>query len=563
MAQLANASVRAPGKRAILLADTSVSVAAGERLLVIGPSGSGKSTLLQAVTGVIPFSQNLAFEGQVGLNGTDVTGLSVAERSRWVGMVAQDPAAAVCLAHVMHEVALPLENHAVPRAEISARIDQALAQADAGALRERATETLSGGELQRVALAAALAPRPGVLLLDEPTSMLDPTGVRAVRRAISTAAAQGGTAVVLVEHRLDEFAGADGTNGLPERTLILDEGGQTVACGPTSEILASHAVRLHEVGCWLPLETEILAISGEEGGLSSGAVRAWLRKQAQGCAPSPGQGEPLLSARDMAVGHRMLHSSRSRPHKKREKRAVETILAGVDFTVHAGEIVALLGANGSGKSSLLHTLAGLLLPLAGSVAGSRPSMVFQHPELQFLAHRVRDEIAVGLPGNHSDIAAIVDRQLHRYRLEHVADLDPYRLSGGEKRRLSLAAMLAHDSRRVLLADEPAFGLDRRDTVAVAGIFRDEASRGRAIMFSSHDLRFVTTVADRVIVLADGAVVADGPTSIVLQDAQVLQRAGLELPPLVAWLLAESDSAGAVHALWQLYMAGATDALMAS
>src|SRR5690606_29485379 len=125
-------------------------------------SGSGKSTLLHALTGVIPLSQNLVLDGEVHLVGADVTELSVTERSRWIGMVAQDPAAAVCLAQVQHEVALPLENHAVPRAEISARVDQALARADASDLRDRATEKLSGGEAQRVALAAALAARPHV-----------------------------------------------------------------------------------------------------------------------------------------------------------------------------------------------------------------------------------------------------------------------------------------------------------------------------------------------------------------------------------------------------------------
>lgn len=545
----------------MLLADASVAVAPGERMLVIGPSGSGKSTLLQAVTGVIPFSQNLAFEGEVHLNGVDVTELSVAERSRWVGMVAQDPAAAVCLAHVAHEVALPLENHAVSRAEISVRVDQALTRADAADLRDRATDALSGGEVQRVALAAALAARPDVLLLDEPTSMLDPAGVRAVRSAINTAVAQGEAAVLLVEHRLDEFAGSAGASGLPERTLILDADGQTLACGATVSVLRDNAMRLHEAGCWLPLETELLAVTGEDGGLRSGAVRSWLRVHAHSAAQSRSPGESLLSAHELAVGHRM-----RRPQKKRAERgrsSAATVLSDVNLTVHTGEIVALLGANGSGKSSLLLTLAGLLTPVAGRVAGPRPSMVFQHPELQFLAHRVRDEIAVGLAGSDSEVAEIVDHQLHQYRLEHVSDLDPYRLSGGEKRRLSLGAMLAHADRPVLLADEPAFGLDRRDTVAVAGVFKEESEHGRSILFSSHDLRFVATVADRVIVLSDGVVVADGPTSVVLQDAEVLQRAGLELPPLLAWLLTECDGAGVSRALWQLYTAGAAFDVVAS
>ncbi|WP_440708028.1 ATP-binding cassette domain-containing protein [Herbiconiux sp. YIM B11900] len=633
-ARLAGVTVHAPGRADPLIAEVSLTLGSGERMLVVGPSGSGKSSLLQVLTGVIPFSQNLELTGEVHLDGVDVSDQPVVQRSRWLGVVAQDPSAAVCLARVDEEVALPLENHGVAPGQISRRIDEALARADAGALRERATGSLSGGEVQRVALAAALAARAAVLLLDEPTSMLDPAGVRAVRRAVD-ALVEGRTAVLLVEHRLDEIAGADGARGLPERTVALDAQGRVLASGPTEQVLCEHAGTLHDGGCWLPLESELLAITGHPGGLGSPDVRAWLREQslavpdaavadplvsesATVAAPGGGAADPLpsvsgtvasagaadplvsptvpgagvadplvlesasgaphgdgrsdaaardgcgdraggphggpnrvevlLSARALVVGRPVVGARASRRFGGRRRAAVvEPVLSGVDLELRAGEVVALLGANGSGKSSLLLTLAGLLPAGGGSVAGTRPSMVFQNPELQFLAYRVRDEIAVGLVGDPRRIAEIVDRQLRRHRLEHVADLEPHRLSGGEKRRLSLAAMLAHDDRPVLLADEPAFGLDRRDTVATAAVFHREAAAGRAVLFSSHDLRFVAAVADRVIVLADGAVVADGPTLAVLRDAAVLRRAGLELPPLVAWLLAEAVAEAAAAA----------------
>lgn len=585
-------TVRAPGPGSRpLLTGVSLQLAPGERMLVLGPSGSGKSSLLHVLTGVIPFSQNLSAEGSVHLGGADVSELPVVERARSVGMVAQDPAAAVCLARVDDEVALPLENHGVDPSSISGRIDHALGLVGAGGLRERATSALSGGELQRVAMAAALAGSSGgggesaVLLLDEPTSMLDPAGVRAVREAVTRVAKRGEVAVLLVEHRLDEFAGAAGAAGLPEKSLVLDDSGRVVACGPTEEVLEQHAQRLHDSGCWLPLETELLAVTGRPGGLGSAEVRERLREWLRGgvrspsvgspagatqagasqagaspagaspARPSPARGAdardtaapganhddgaPLLSARSLMVGRPSPGARRSRGRRA----PVEAVLVGVDLELRSGEVVALLGANGSGKTSLLLTLAGLLPAGGGAVEGARPSMVFQNPELQFLGHRVRDEIGIGLAGSRDDVAEIVDRQLAVHRLEHVADRDPYRLSGGEKRRLSLAAMLAHADRPVLLADEPAFGLDRRDTVATADVFRGEAARGRAVLFSSHDLRFVATVADRVVVLADGGIAADGPTATVLRNADVLHRAGLELPPLVAWLLAETAPDG--------------------
>ncbi|PPF85590.1 hypothetical protein C5B96_05850 [Subtercola sp. Z020] len=562
VASLSAVTVRAPGRAVPLLDEVSVVVREGERMIVIGPSGSGKSSLLQVLTGVIPLSVNLDLEGFVEVGGVDAAGLTVMERSRLFGVVAQNPAASVCLARVDQEVALPLENHGVPPAEIAGRVGEALRRADAESLRDRGTAELSGGELQRVTLAAALAARPAVLLLDEPTSMLDPAGIRAVRASIAAITGRREGAVVLIEHRLDEFAGADGVDGLPERALLLADGGRVWADGPTAQVLRENAAMLHDTGCWLPLDIELLAVTGHPGGLPSEPVRAWLRAAADApeeaaaldvsadgdaAAGHPAAARLVLAARSLAVGYGMPGRTRAG-----RRRAARSLLRGVDLTVHPGEIVALLGANGSGKSSLLLTLAGLLPAQAGSVEGPRPGMVFQNPEYQFLAHRVRDEIAVGLPGSRAEVAEVVGRQLAAHRLEHVADHDPHRLSGGEKRRLSLAAMLAHRDRPVLLADEPTFALDRQDTVATALAFRREAHRGRAIVFSGHDLRFVAAVAHRVIVVAGGEVVADGPTGDVLQNAEVLGAAGLEVPSLVSWLLGAFGAAGAARALRRLY-----------
>jgi energy-coupling factor transport system ATP-binding protein len=533
-------------------------------MLVLGPSGSGKSSLLHLVTGVIPFSHNVSATGTVSLLGEDVTARPVVERSRHLGVVSQDPTAAVCLARVDQEVALPLENHGVEPSAISARVDRALDLVGALALRARATSELSGGELQRVALSAALAVNPEVLLLDEPTSMLDPAGVRAVRESIDTVVDHARAAVVIVEHRLDEFAGRAGLRRLPERVVALGDDGRIVADGPTEKVLTENAAALHDAGCWLPLESELLAVSGHAGGLASEQVRDWLlasagdplgdseRHRSPNLARRPG-GEPLLRARSVTVG-------RAAPGRSAVRRGVQVtpIIRGVDLELRAGEVVALLGANGSGKTSLLLTLAGLLPPRTGTIAGPRPSMVFQYPELQFLAHRVRDEIAAGLTGPSDRVREIVERQLAAHRLEHVADANPHRLSGGEKRRLSLAAMLAHTDRPVLLADEPTYGLDRRDTVSTAAALRTVAEEGRAVAFSSHDLRFVTAVADRVVVIADGSVVADGPTVSVLGNGIVLERAGLELPLIVSWLLQRNDLPGGVaRTLRRLYSAPAS------
>ncbi|MFT4468905.1 ABC transporter ATP-binding protein [Arthrobacter sulfonylureivorans] len=567
--QLTDVSVEFPRRDSAVLRGITLRLKPGEHLIVFGASGSGKSTLLQAITGVVPHTVLSTLTGDVSVNGTSTIAASVVELSRHVGVLAQDPSSGVCLPDVEQELALPLENRAVPPEQISARIDHALAAVGAADLRQRQTDRLSGGEGQRVALAASLIAEPALLLLDEPTSMLDPAGLTAVRQTIDAATAAYGPSVVLVEHRLDDYAGRAGIAGLPERAVVLGDDGQVLADGNTAAVLAGSAGELNARGCWLPLEAELLAVTGRAGGLATAEVRAALRALAlpredgaprppsdpatyddgappvprtlpgpydDGASPAPRAGDTVLTARNVCVSRGAEWKKRRRPRRTAE--TAPAILNNVNLELRRGEITALLGANGTGKTSLLLTLAGLLPPAEGTVAGARPGMVFQNPEHQFVAHSVADEVRHGLPDAPDHLVKTV---LEQHRLTDLADQSPFRLSGGEKRRLSVAAMLAHD-RPSLLADEPTFGLDRRDTIATAAAFRQAAAAGRAIFFSSHDLRTVAALADRAVVVAEHTVIADGAIFDVLRDPDVLMRAGLRLPPLLDWLLAEFDSA---------------------
>ena len=552
-------SVAFPRRSESVLRDVTLTIAAGEQVLVLGSSGAGKSTLLQLVSGVVPHSIVATVAGAVTVDGTDTRDASVVGLSRAVGMLAQDPASAVCLPTVEEELALPLENRGAEPATIAGRIDAALAAAGVAHLRERRTSGLSGGEGQRVALAAALVARPAVLLLDEPTSMLDAYGISAVRSAIAASVARHSPAVILVEHRLDEFAGRAGLGALPQRTIVLDATGAVAADGPTRVVLSAHARGLVTRGCWLPLESELDAVFGSDAdaarSLDSPAVRAGLLgfagepPGARAAPTGPALSIPALSSQavsSQAVSIPVLTTTalavaRERPRRRRRRspEPQHPVLSGIDLEVRAGEIVALLGANGSGKSTLLLTLAGLLAPAAGVVSAARAGMVFQNPEHQFVAGTVAAEIAFGLPGGAAT-DALVARLLDDHGLAHLGQQHPHRLSGGEKRRVSVAAMLAHD-RPLLLADEPTFGLDRRATIGVEKSLRAAASRGTAVVFSSHDLRTVATLADRAVVLAHGRVVADAPVFEVLRDTTTLEAAHIELPALVEWLLANVPS----------------------
>lgn len=457
----------------------------------------------------------------------------------------------MCMPDVEREIALPLENHAVDPPRISGLIDTALEEVNAAGLRGRSTRQLSGGEGQRVALAASLVAEPSVLLLDEPTSMLDAEGISSVRRAIDQVAEQRRPAMVLVEHRIDEYAGIDGISGLPARAIVLDAAGGVLADGPTRQVLDRHARRLVDAGCWTPLETELLAACGVDGGLESPDVRRELlaRGGEPAARPGPATGGVVLRAQSLSVSRTPPAARKRRKSGRGESDAVHAQLNGIDLELRSGEIVALLGANGAGKTSLLLALAGLLEPRFGSVSGERPGMVFQNPEHQFVATTVRDEIGHGLPAMINGVPAAerIDALLAEHRLTHLAGSNPFRLSGGEKRRLSVAAMLAH-ARKVLLADEPGFGLDRRATISMMGAFREAAAGGQALLFSSHDLRSVATLAHRGIVVAEGTVIADAPIFEVLRDRDVLARAGIVLPPLLAWLLEVQDRPEPIRAI---------------
>jgi energy-coupling factor transport system ATP-binding protein len=577
------------------LGPVDLTIGPGEYVLVLGPSGSGKSTLLRLLHGAVPQAVYADVTGEVIIAGRRVADAGVADLADVVGVVAQDPESGVCLPDVADEVAFPLENLAVDPAAIGPAVDAALDRAGASGLRERATGELSGGELQRVALAAAIAAQPRLLLLDEPTSMLDAAGIDAVRHAIDSARHSTGAACVVVEHRLDELAGDHGADdhgrddhgrgGLPDRWIVIGRDGRVRHDGPPGALSLSDLRDLVAQGCWLPVDLELRALlgadlpdhespglgqdsrldhpelidsllslgdhatdpAGREGrlGLRSLSLSKGRRHHLgpstgsgnenplSDCPPVPSNSSDVLRARAVTVGR----GARSRRWQ---------VLAGVDVELRPGETVALVGANGSGKSTLLTCLAGLERPDSGEVSGPRPGLVFQNPEHQFAAASVRTELSYGLPDSDGSRVAAM---LERFGLTGLADHNPYRLSGGQQRRVSLAAMLLHD-RPYLLADEPGFGLDRQATIIAMQTLRDTARAGRGVLFSSHDLRAVAGYADRVLVLGSGRLLADTTPLRLLRDPALLADARLRPLRLLRRLAERVADDAALRAILQ-------------
>ncbi len=493
------------------LTGVSVEVPAGACLLVVGPSGSGKSTFGLAVAGLVPREIRASMSGSLVVDGTETQAYQPAVLATRVGIVFQDPESQLVMERVEDEVAFGLENRAWPPAAMRSRVPEVIAEAGLSGLERRRSNRLSGGQQQRLALAGVLAPRPGCLVLDEPTSNLDPDAAAAFFGRLRDLRAARAATLILIEHHVEEAW------PLADLVLALDRDGSVIDVGAPDDVLARSRERMADAGTWLPGDGP--------------RARPWARARPADTSdvdatrphigdagltrtvPMDGNMRPSVIARGVAFGY--------------ERRA--PVLDGVDLEVGAGERLALVGANGSGKSTLGRLLVGLLRPDAGTVrlfdrdgagdgrgeGGDDPSRlpaavlarragyVFQDPESGFLTDRVVDEVMLGLSAAERAAAPALMERL-ALPLDVFGERSPYRLSGGEARRLSLACTLVR-APALLVLDEPTYGQDRLGYEALLGILDEHVDRGAAIVAATHDRRFVADVATRVLTVADGRV----------------------------------------------------------
>ena len=465
---------RHAGRKNAALSGVDLDIAPGERVLVLGPSGSGKSTLMGGLAGLLGGAE----EGEA--TGTlTVDGVAPAEARGRVGLLMQDPEAQVVLARVGDDVAFGMENLGVAREEIWPRVENSLEAVGLSVPLDHSTTELSGGQKQRLALASILAMGPGLLLLDEPTANLDPSGVAEVRAAVEKVVERTGATVVVVEHRVDVWA------SLVDRVIVVADGA-IAADGPLDEVLAQQGDALRERGIWLP----------------GGDVAAEVGPAPE-VAPASSDATPIARVADLTIGY----------------DASAPVRSGIDLTIERGVSTCIVGANGAGKSTFALTLAGLLPPLEGAVevetsdgtAGDphewsskqllgRMSMVFQEPEYQFLAATVAEELAIGPRAagmTDEEIAPLVDEHLEALGLTKLARANPMTLSGGEKRRLSVATALI-SAPELLILDEPTFGQDRGTWLGLVRLLRAALERGVTLVSITHDPAFVAAMGQRVV-----------------------------------------------------------------
>ncbi|MFD9368512.1 ABC transporter ATP-binding protein [Streptomyces sp. NPDC060020] len=506
-----------------VLRDVNLTVEEGELCLVVGHTGVGKSTLLGAVNGLVPHFTGGTLFGRVLVDGRDTADHPPRELADVVGVVGQDPLDGFVTDTVEEELAYTMEQLAVPPATMRKRVEETLDLLGLADLRHRALHELSGGQQQRVAIGSVLTAHPRVLVLDEPTSALDPTAAEEVLAAVTRLVHDLGVTVLLAEHRLERVV------QYADRVIHLPGDGRVVS-GPPAEVfrtssIAPPVVELGRAAGWTPLPLSIR---------DARRAAAPLRSRLAGSVPPPVRPAPaadrteLLTARGITVTYHGVPAVRE-----------------VDLDLHGGEITALMGRNGSGKSSLLWALQGSGPRKAGTVAvatlgGAKQrdpqklsaadarrlvGLVPQTPTDLLYLESVKQELdqadtesGVGTDGAGADgvgARAVLDRLA-----PGIPDsTHPRDLSEGQKLALVLAIQLAA-APRVLLLDEPTRGLDYRAKGELIRIVDDLAAEGRAVVISTHDVEFVARAADRVVVMAEGDVVADGPTTEVIVASPV-------------------------------------------
>ncbi len=477
------------------------SLDAGEFVLVAGESGSGKTSLLRSLTGIIPHFYGGWFGGQVRVVGLDTRLARPVQLAASVGYVGQEPEAQTLLDRVRDEVGFALENRGLPPATVAARVEEALDLVGISHLRDRPIETLSGGERQRVLLAAVLALRPRILVLDEPTSQLDPWAAESVLELLRRLVDDLGLTVIVAEHRLDRLLGRC------DRLTVLQDG-TIVADGPPATAVDA-----------LPSPPTLVQLSRLLGwqppALTVARARAYARTLP---LPAPTRvaivpGESVLAFERVRVCYG------GRP-----------VLDDVSLEFHAGEVTAIVGRNGAGKTTLLRVGLGAQSAQNGRVwllgypaeqvprpvLAAQVSFVSQYPAALFLTSRLQDDLELARRARQVTVEEAF-RLAERFTLSHRLSTHPVDLSSGERQRAALLlALLGHP--RLLLLDEPTRGLDSAHKQLLAAELRSRASVGSCVIVTTHDVDFAGTLADRIVLLSDGRVVADGTPETVLGES---------------------------------------------
>ena len=531
-----------PGASRAALREVSFELEPGEFCVLAGLSGSGKSTLLRAAAGLVPHFHGGDFAGTVSTGGMDTREHQPAAIATRAGTLLQDPETQVVMTSVRAELALALENRGQRAGTVARAVEETALALGIAHLLERHTAELSGGELQRVALGCALIARPALILLDEPTSQLDPVAGDELIWQLHRLNEESDTAVLLIEHRLERCLAA------ADRVIVMADG--AIACdrdprgflewaARSEPALQTPGARLfEEVGLRPPpAGVKQARATLRASGLLGAREEPFARQQPAAPNAAPGGALPARSRARAARLYARLHGRRagdpdgappalSMRGVWHELRNGPAILRGIDLQLRPGEAVVLMGRNGAGKSTLLRHAGDLLEPTRGSVQrAGRVALLLQNPGDYFLHERVRDEAP--------------PEALQMAGLAGLGERHPRDLSGGQRQRLALAIVLGGEEPAAVLAlDEPTRGMDRAAKALLARWLAQRAAAGLAVLVATHDCEFAAEFGSRAVLLARGRVIADGPLEEVLtggwyfatETARILDGAAGSLAP---------------------------------
>ena len=512
------------------LHNISLHIPEGEFALVVGMSGAGKSTLLRCINGLVPHFSGGTLRGNIMVNGLNPVHATPQILSQHVGFVFQDPESQFVVSQVEDEIAFALENIAMPAQEMRIRVEEVLDLLDLTSLRQRRLETLSGGEQQRVAIASVLALRPRILVLDEPTSQLDPKSADEVLQTLGRLNSDLGLTVVLVEHRLERV--------LPfvDSMIYLPDDSTEFISGTPHDVLPHLPLvpPLIELGRrlnWNPLPLTI-----KEGKRFVGQIS--IPDCAAGATPvmlcPDSKTSVVLTAHDVEIAY-----------------GQQSIVNGVSLTLQSHEIMVLMGRNGSGKSTLLKSFVGLIKPKHGQIhlhgediSGHDVVDICRHvgylpqdPNALLFADTVEDELLITLR-NHGlerdNAAKKIAQQLEHLRLSDKASSYPRDLSAGERQRVALGAITITQP-QILLLDEPTRGLDYEAKQILTTLLKKWALNGMAILLVTHDVELTAMIADRVLLMSQGEIIAHGSPTIVLGSSPFFAPQIARLFPNTGWL----------------------------
>lgn len=532
-----------PNARAQALRGVDLTIDEGEFILLTGPSGCGKTTFCRCLNGLIPHFYQGELEGEVTVTGLSTKENSTAKLAQNVGLIFQNPDNQIFALTVEKDVAFGLENLGIPKELMLEAIDWALEKTGISHLRERGTHELSGGQKQRLSIASILAMRPKILVLDEPTSFLDPLGAIRIFKVLEALNRDHGITIILIEHRVDL------ASQYVDRVILVSDG-RILRTGAPEEVFTLEETRLTGVG--IPKILELSKRLNQRGlafeplPLSPDSFIEQLERNIPPMDVRRVQKTVVQDLEGFTVEHSMSPIIRVEDVSYTYPSGVQA-LNGVSLTIHKGEFVAIMGENGAGKTTLVKHFNGLLRPQEGQIMvdgvdvsqvsvaslARNVGLVFQNPDDQLFSENVESEISFALNNFGFEKEVVekrVDWALNLLNLEQYRKSSPFILSGGERKRVALASVLAWDPEIVVL-DEPTIGQDYAQKEKLRHFLMQLRTQGKTTIIVTHDVEFVAECKPRIVLMADGGIIADGSTKEIMTDAEAMERASVSPPEI--------------------------------